>query len=152
MTPDTLSRRQRAVRSFMSTLGGRESVDIEAAIVAHVVSSKTPCDYEAKVRQLVWNLRKTPSLRSHPPATLVLLTDKTMAEGTDVERWTTDFEMELEKEDRLVNSKHTQAASLLKCSRCKSDSISTNQVQTRGADEAMTVFCACDNCNLRWTM
>ena len=139
------------MRLFSTFLGPKASVDIEAAIAGHMERSKISRDYEAKVRQLAFNLRKTPGLRDVPPSTLVQLTDKALATGTDVERWTAEFEVDLANEVRLVNS-NIECASLLKCRRCKSDRISTKQVQTRGADEAMTVFCECDACSLRWKM
>lgn len=149
---DSTSRRIRGIRLLMRHgLDGKESVGIEAAVASAVVRSRIRCDYEAKIRQLAWNLKKNPGLRVHPDEVLVRLDDKTMARGTDVEQWTTEFEMELAKESHLVNPE-SHSSSLLKCRRCKSERISTKQVQTRGADEAMTVFCSCDDCSLRWKM
>jgi transcription elongation factor S-II len=43
-------------------------------------------------------------------------------------------------------------ASGLQCRRCKSTDVAWEQKQTRGADEAMTVFCSCATCGNRWTM
>ncbi len=137
---------------LMKTLEPKAAVDLEAEIACHVLRDKIPADYEAKVRQLAYNLRKTPDLRRHPPGVLVVLTDAEMARGTDVERWTQAFERDLANEARLVNPTRTGADSLLKCRRCKSNRITTKQVQTRGADEAMTIFCECDDCSLRWKM
>ena len=153
MEPDSITRRLRALRLLMRTMNGKTSVDIEAAIAEHTTRSKIPCDYEAKVRQLAWNLSKTPALLEYTPEVLVRLDNKTMARGTDIEQWTSEFEIEMANEAQLVNSDtQSNSTSLLKCRRCKSDRISTKQVQTRSADEAMTVFCSCDNCNLRWKM
>jgi transcription elongation factor S-II len=39
---------------------------------------------------------------------------------------------------------------LLKCRKCKSTRCDFNQVQTRGADEPMTVFAVCLDCGVRW--
>lgn len=41
--------------------------------------------------------------------------------------------------------------SILRCRACGGSDISWNQVQTRGADESMTIFCAC-SCGNRWKM
>jgi transcription elongation factor S-II len=152
MSQDTFSRRVRAVTLLSTIVSVKRAVDAESIIAQHVFKSKLMTNYEAKVRQIAYNLKKTPGLGSLPLETLVLLSDKELAKGTDVERWTLDFELELEKEKKLVNTNIQSTTSLLKCRRCKSDRISTQQVQTRGADEAMTVFCSCDNCNLRWKM
>ena len=138
---------------LMKILEPKAAVDLEAEIACHVLRDKIPSDYEAKVRQLAYNLRKTPDLRRHPPGVLVVLTDADMARGTDVERWTQAFELDLANEKRLVNpARVATTSSLLKCRRCRSNRITTKQVQTRGADEAMTVFCECDSCSLRWKM
>jgi transcription elongation factor S-II len=149
---DSTTRRLRGINLLLKHgSNGKESVEIEAAVASMVIHSRIRCDYEAKIRQLAWNLKKNPELHVHPAEVLVRLDDKTMARGTDVEQWTTAFEMELEKETHLVNPE-SHSSSLLKCRRCKSERISTKQVQTRGADEAMTVFCSCDDCSLRWKM
>ena len=140
------------MRLLLKTLQPKPAVDLEAEIARHVLNDKIPADYEAKVRQLAYNLRKTPDLRRHPPNQLVLLTDAEMARGTDVERWTQAFELELANEARLVNPTRIATTSLLKCRRCKSDRISTNQIQTRSSDEPMTLYCHCDDCSLRWKM
>ena len=44
------------------------------------------------------------------------------------------------------------AHSCVKCRKCGSSDVAWEQKQTRGADEAMTVFCTCSKCNLRWKM
>ena len=40
--------------------------------------------------------------------------------------------------------------SLLQCSRCKEWKVTFFQRQTRGGDEAMTVFCECKGCGKKW--
>ncbi|AVK74890.1 TFIIS C-domain containing protein [Pandoravirus quercus] len=41
-------------------------------------------------------------------------------------------------------------AAVVRCRECGGDDIVSNQLQTRGADEPMTVFNRCANCNARW--
>ena len=43
-------------------------------------------------------------------------------------------------------------ASSLRCRRCNSVDVTWEQKQTRSADEAATVYCACTTCHHRWTM
>lgn len=38
------------------------------------------------------------------------------------------------------------------CGKCKTSDVTVEQKQTRGADEAMTIFCSCNTCGLRWRM
>ena len=42
------------------------------------------------------------------------------------------------------------AADMLTCGKCGGSDITLRQVQTRGADEAMTVFAVCAACGNRW--
>lgn len=42
--------------------------------------------------------------------------------------------------------------SMIKCGNCKNNTVKTSQVQTRSADEPMTVFCYCTTCGKRWKM
>ena len=40
--------------------------------------------------------------------------------------------------------------SLIQCGKCRLNKVFYYQLQTRGADEPMTTFCTCTNCNHRW--
>ena len=42
--------------------------------------------------------------------------------------------------------------SMLTCSRCKKNCVKYYEMQTRSADEPMTVFATCLVCNKRWKM
>jgi|694.fasta_scaffold00501_72 DNA-directed RNA polymerase subunit M/transcription elongation factor TFIIS len=46
--------------------------------------------------------------------------------------------------------KEAAGAGLFKCGRCKSDKTTYYQLQTRSADEPMTTFVTCLNCEKRW--
>ena len=61
------------------------------------------------------------------------------------------FERMLQEKFDSINSS-TSYDSSLKCRRCNSVDVTWDQKQTRSADEGMTVYCVCANCNLRWTM
>jgi transcription elongation factor S-II len=41
---------------------------------------------------------------------------------------------------------------MLQCGKCKSKRVIWYQLQTRSADEPMTTFCTCSECNKRWKM
>ena len=41
--------------------------------------------------------------------------------------------------------------SILKCGKCKQNTVDYHEMQTRGADEPMTVFAHCLTCGHRWT-
>jgi len=41
---------------------------------------------------------------------------------------------------------------LIQCRRCKQSNCAYTEVQTRSADEPMTLFVLCENCGNRWKM
>lgn len=55
---------------------------------------------------------------------------------------------DLKKE--LAGDKSKECKGMFKCGRCKSDKTSYYQLQTRSADEPMTTFVTCFNCNKKW--
>ena len=42
------------------------------------------------------------------------------------------------------------ADSIITCGNCKSKKVHYYQLQTRSADEPMTTYCTCTNCNKKW--
>ena len=145
-----LMRRCKAVALLTRyTNRGKLSIDIEAEIVR---SAHEFTDYEAKVRQLAYNLKKSPGLiDQYSVEQLVRLDDETMSKDTDVSDWVHQYSAEIAKEKELMNQTPISAqTSILKCRKCGGSNLSTNQVQTRGADESMTVFVECNTCSTRW--
>lgn len=54
-------------------------------------------------------------------------------------------------EDKIAREKIVlQEGGLFKCTKCGSGSILVRQLQTRSADEPMTTFFSCTNCNNSW--
>lgn len=51
----------------------------------------------------------------------------------------------------IIQDTEQQAPSMIQCRACKQYTVSYVEVQTRSADEPMTVFCAC-KCGKRWKM
>jgi transcription elongation factor S-II len=81
------------------------------------------------------------------------MTPKEFAETTEVEqnpgRWREIIERTVEKEKALHTSK--TAAIFMFCSSCKRKTkCDYYQLQTRSADEPMTTFVTCLECDKRW--
>ena len=61
-----------------------------------------------------------------------------------------------EDESSLKNLADTvrkeRTAGFLTCKNCRSTKVDVDQVQTRSADEPMTLFALCQDCGHRWTM
>lgn len=122
---------------------------------AHAISSTTIM-YSDKMHQIIHNINLNKELASYG-ASIVLMSDKRMAQDTiieDIEKQTMEkqkrFEAILQEKYDMVNRDSYKET--LKCRRCGSSEVQWEQKQTRGADEAMTVFCTCSKCQQRWTM
>ena len=50
----------------------------------------------------------------------------------------------------LAGNKSKECKGMFKCGKCKSDKTTYYQLQTRSADEPMTTFVTCLNCNKKW--
>ena len=56
-----------------------------------------------------------------------------------------------EKRDQLKYEKRSEiATNLYRCGKCGKSQCSIYQLQTRSADEPMTTFVTCLNCDKRW--
>ena len=127
---------------------------IEAAIAATVTSDSA---YADRVSQLAWNLNQNPHLRRVETDQLVGMRDFDMAKDTVIELIVNEaaqrrrrFDAMLQEKYELLNDK--SYASTLTCRKCGSAEVNWEQKQTRGADEAMTIFCTCSTCHNRWKM
>lgn len=130
------------------TQAPKTSVDMEACVAR---KHATRAEYFAKIRNLAYNIRYNPGLlHEHAPQTLMGLDNASLAAGTPTEAWHAEFLKTLAREEELVSQQPVGGDSILKCRKCGSTNLTTNQVQTRGADEPMTVFVQCDTCSTRW--
>jgi transcription elongation factor S-II len=79
---------------------------------------------------------------------------RTFAEMTAVDmcpkRWKESFEKMIELEKKMYSKKDTGSI-MMRCSRCKKETrCEYYQLQTRSADEPMTTFVTCLECDRRW--
>ena len=52
--------------------------------------------------------------------------------------------------DKITIKKEEISDGIFVCNKCKSKKTTYYQMQTRSADEPMTTFVTCANCNLKW--
>ena len=52
--------------------------------------------------------------------------------------------------NQAIVKQEAQEDGIFKCNRCKSMKTVYYQMQTRSADEPMTTYVTCTNCNLKW--
>ena len=65
------------------------------------------------------------------------------AKDINPERWTVNVMKGVFVKQEIVDS-------MIQCVKCKQNKVHYYQLQTRSADEPMTTFCTCTNCNHRW--
>ena len=117
--------------------------DMEAA--AHSISSSEQ-EYIDKMKQLFFNLKAYPQLVKLSGIQVVCMSDRELSKGTIIEDIAKQSEARRQRFEEMLQEKYdsmntSSIHSTLKCRRCGSSEVTVEQKQTRGADEAMTVFC-----------
>jgi len=67
------------------------------------------------------------------------------------EKWGDLIELTMKREAKMLEVDKSSATDMFKCGKCKKRECSYYEYQTRSADEPMTQFIRCLNCNNRWT-
>jgi transcription elongation factor S-II len=66
------------------------------------------------------------------------------------EHWKTMADKQLIREQKILEGDKSRATDAYKCHRCGKRECTYYELQTRSADEPMTIFIACVNCGKRW--
>lgn len=129
-------------------------VALETAL--HLANNGVNQGYKGKFRQLHFNLKdeKNPDLRRKiltgeiAPDVLISLPPEELASDAKRE------ENQKIRDKKLFDSAPSQAKQAttdqFQCGKCKQRKTTYYQMQTRSADEPMTTFVSCLNCNNRW--
>ncbi|ORX66255.1 transcription elongation factor [Linderina pennispora] len=118
-------------------------------------SGATP-NYKARIRSLVLNLKdkKNPALRMRVVDGNIYARAAVLdVQGGDGVRRSEGADGEIKEENlfKAQGAGQTEAETdQFRCGRCKSRKCTYYQMQTRSADEPMTTFVTCTNCNNRW--
>ena len=65
-------------------------------------------------------------------------------------QWKSQLDRNLAFAKKVLEEKETSTKGIFQCPSCKSFDVDTEQKQTRSADEPMTIFCHCTQCNRRF--
>ena len=122
--------------------------------VAHAVSHSRAM-YLDKMQQIVYNVHTNAMLRDK--TNIALMSNEEMATGTIIQDIERESRKQRERFDHILAEKYEKISdssckSALRCRRCGNPDVVADQKQTRGADEAMTIFCTCTKCGNRWRM
>jgi DNA-directed RNA polymerase subunit M/transcription elongation factor TFIIS len=66
------------------------------------------------------------------------------------EKWRPLMEQQLKRETKLLEGNKDMATDQFKCNRCYKRECTYYEMQTRSADEPMTIFVRCLNCGKQW--
>jgi len=132
------------------------SARVEDAIYKEV--KDTGVKYRNRIRSRIANLKdaRNPNLRINvllgkiTPERLAVLTAEEMASDTLKGERTKLTEDAINGYQLAVDE--GTGTDLIQCKRCKQHNCAYTEVQTRSADEPMTLFVLCKNCGNRWKM
>jgi transcription elongation factor S-II len=113
--------------------------------------------YKQTTRQILWNLHpsspvKNPRLLQRiqegefPLEQLATMTAYDMYP----EHWHALAEKQLVREQKILEGNKSRATDQYKCHRCGKRECTYYEMQTRSADEPMTIFITCINCGKQW--
>ncbi|GAC98877.1 hypothetical protein PHSY_006472 [Pseudozyma hubeiensis SY62] len=132
------------------------AVSVEAAILSNQGKGSVTADYRNKVRSLSLNIKdkNNPDLRARvvegdiAADKLVTMTNEELASDKR-KREIEELQMQnlFKAKGAAAQEAETDA---FQCGRCKQRKTRYYQMQTRSADEPMTTFVTCTNCNHKW--
>lgn len=83
----------------------------------------------------------------------VFQNDTAAASGTPYAHWHDKHLDDIARSKAVLEARTEEPEhAFIKCRKCKSNAVDTEQKQTRSADEPMTIFCLCRKCGARFTM
>ena len=105
--------------------------------------------YLAKFKTVLFNLKTVPPLChliKENPEHLAFMSHQDMRP----DKWADLMELKRKRDDHLISQKLAATTDLFTCFKCRSKQCTYYQLQTRSADEPMTTFVTCVNCEARW--
>jgi transcription elongation factor S-II len=113
--------------------------------------------YKQCVRQILWNLHpkspvKNPRLLQRILDGEFALTQLASMSAYDMypEHWRELADKQLIREQKILEGNKSRATDQYKCHRCGKRECTYYEMQTRSADEPMTIFITCINCGKQW--
>eukprot|EP00270_Netrium_digitus_P016824 TRINITY_DN608_c0_g1_i3.p2 TRINITY_DN608_c0_g1~~TRINITY_DN608_c0_g1_i3.p2 ORF type:complete len:140 (+),score=33.20 TRINITY_DN608_c0_g1_i3:711-1130(+) len=132
------------------------AVAVESELWSTFGGKKESKEYKAKYRSISFNLKDSnnPDLRRRlllgeiSPPQLMIMSAADMASDA---RKRENQEITKKQTEESVRGNTNQASTdQFKCGKCGQRKCTYYQMQTRSADEPMTTFVTCVNCNNRW--
>lgn len=163
--------RQVLTEYFDGKLTETQANELEAAIYSHCIDEATKYHiirdwsfpqfkslYNRKIRQICSNLQPNSYIEN---TQLLLRYTKGEFRFEDLMSWSNTeifpernkdlAEKQFQREQRLLEGNKANATDQFFCGRCHKRQCTYYELQTRSADEPMTIFIQCVNCGKRWT-
>ena len=113
--------------------------------------------YKQTVRQVLWNIHPSSPIKNErlferihagefPLEALATMSAYDMFP----EHWRELADKQLIREQKILEGNKSRATDQYKCRRCCKSECTYYEMQTRSADEPMTIFITCINCGKRW--
>ena len=113
--------------------------------------------YKQTARQILWNIHpmspvRNPRLLQRIKAGEFTLESLGTMTSYDMypEHWRELADKQLIREQKILEGNKSRATDQFKCRRCGKQECTFYEMQTRSADEPMTIFITCINCGKRW--
>lgn len=114
--------------------------------------------YKVQFKQLIHHLtdkgnnwfRNGVYLKKFKPLELARMNGLEMVDCRVRKQWKKDHHAKIRKQIEPRSDKQPDIDSMYSCSKCKSKKTTYYQVQTRSADEPMTIFITCTKCDHKW--
>ena len=150
------------VRARLDTFVGESATNVEIGVynatiqycTQHRILKKWTNEafeelYCAKLRTVFFNLQRSEELRTRAkaePDKIAFLSHQEMAP----DKWMLLQEEKRKRDTYMLSQTLAATTDLFKCGKCKSRKCTYYQLQTRSADEPMTTFVVCVECEARW--
>lgn len=101
--------------------------------------------YREKVRTLVFNIRNNAEfILNSKPDEVARMDHHQLSTGTQL-HWERE-----QARNAFTTPTEYDSGGFITCGKCKKTTVDYRELQTRGADESMTVFYNCRSCGARW--
>lgn len=151
---------RRMLAKALETHVENEDVFLAEHTTFHCLYWRSRVLYCRKIRQLAFNLqRNAKEILSYTPTLWPFLDADQLSQGTPVALQREEIRRKLSTfvkpkevgEGEVDEQRHTKETTLVgKCRHCRSYNTDFYELQTRSADEGMTVFKFCRDCGKKW--
>ena len=153
-----LDYRQKVITKLSTVLSEEKAIEVESGIIKYtkecyknIVSWENinvRRKYIRKSLSLIFNLKENEKLKYKIETSEVSVHDFIRMKPDELipEKWEHIKMKKYLKDNTKINYE-----GLFKCERCKGKNTSYYQLQTRSADEPMTTYIQCLNCNFTWS-